>query len=75
MTCFPLNYILILRFNVTVDMLFLNSLKRAAIDLHVINHQGPQFQLKILFTVLLKKKVTILDGLRVSKLTANVHCG
>ncbi len=42
-----------------------------AIDLHFMKHKGPPFQGQIFFTVLLKKKVTyILNGLRVSKLTA-----
>ncbi len=58
---------------VFLDML-LYSQKQAATDLHFMNHQGPRFQLNIFFTVLLKKKVTyILDGLRVSQLTANFH--
>ncbi len=35
-----------------------------------MNHQGPRFQLKIFYTVRLKKK-SILDGLWVSKLTAS----
>ncbi len=43
------------------------------LDLHCVNHQGAQFQLKIFTTLLLKKKVDyILDGLRVGKLTENV---
>ncbi len=43
-----------------------------AIDLHLINHKGAHFQLKICFTVPLKKKV-IFDGLRKIKLTENVN--
>jgi len=42
-----------------------------AIDLHFINQQGAQLQLKIICTVLLRKKSQILDGLRVSKLTTH----
>ncbi len=43
-------------------------------DLHFMNHKRPQFQPKIIFTVLLKKKVSyILDGLRMSKLTAHFN--
>ncbi len=37
------------------DML-LYSEKQAAADLNLMNNQGPHFQLKIFFTVLLKKK-------------------
>ncbi len=47
---------------------FLTLKVTAAIDSHFMNHQWPLFQLKIFFTVLLKKKVTyILDGLSMSK--------
>ncbi len=35
---------------------FFYSQKPVATDLHFINHQEPRFQLKIIFTVLLKKK-------------------
>ncbi len=53
---------------------FLTLEMMVAADLHFMNHQGPQFQLNVSFTVLLKKKVTcILDDLIVSKLTANFH--
>ncbi len=53
---------------------FFYSQKCATADVHFVNHQGPRFQLKTFLTVLLKKKVIyILNGLRVSKLTANVH--
>ncbi len=59
------------------DMLFFFLLPVVlVVDLHFMNYQGPRFQLKVLFTVLLKKKVTyILDSLRMSKLTANFHFG
>ncbi len=41
--------------------------------LHFVNHKGPQYQLKIFFTGMLRKKNTyICDDLRLSKLTANV---
>ncbi len=54
------------------DMLFFFTLTvPLAIDLHFMNHQGPHFQLKNLFAVLLKKKNH--DYLRVSKLKANFH--
>ncbi len=44
---------------------FLSLKVPVAIDLHSINHQWTRFQLKIFFTVLLKKKVTYIS--------ANVH--
>ncbi len=45
-----------------------------AIEMHDMKHQGPQFQLKTLFSVELKKKSHLyLGGMRVSKLTANFH--
>jgi len=56
---------------------FYSQKKWAATDLHFMNYQGPWFQLKIIITVLLKKKKSnllyILDGLRVSKLAANFN--
>ncbi len=42
-----------------------------AVDLHFVNHQGARFQLNIVFTVLLKKKLD--HGLRVSKLETRFH--
>ncbi len=52
-------------------VLILTLQMAVAIDLHFMKHKGPPFQGQIFFTVLLKKKVTyILNGLRVSKLTA-----
>ncbi len=55
---------------------FFTPIVLVAVDLHDMNHQGPQFQLTIFFSVELKKKSHLhLDGMRVSKLTANFHFG
>ncbi len=43
-----------------------------AAELHFMNHHGPQFHLKLFFTVLLKKKHLYLDELTVSKLTGEM---
>ncbi len=51
---------------------FLTLNVTAPIALQIMNKEGPWIQLKILFTVLLKKVTYILDGLRMSKLTENV---
>ncbi len=56
-----------------LNVLFLLSKCRYPIDLHYINHQGPRFQLKISLLFYSRKMWHILDGLRVSKLTANLN--
>ncbi len=55
-------------------MPFLPLKVMVAIDVHFLNHhQGALFQLKIFFTVLKINVPYFLDGLWVSKLTANVQ--
>ncbi len=52
-------------------MFFFTPVVLVSVDLHYMNYQGTQFQLKIFFSVELKKKSQLqLDGLMVSKLTA-----
>ncbi len=55
-------------------MFFFTLIVLEAVDLHDMNHQGPQFRQKIFFSIELKKKSHLhLDGMRVSKLTDNFH--
>ncbi len=58
--------------SVLPDMLFVYSECAVAAELHFMNHHGPQFHLKLFFTVLLKKKHLYLDELTVSKLTGEM---
>lgn len=54
-----------------INMFFFFTPKvTAATDLHFRNNQGPRFQLKIFCSA---EVSYILNGLRVRKLTANVH--